>query len=314
MTRLPDPELSRAVLIGASRFEHLHDLPAVRNNVADLAAILTATTGTGLKHCAVLLDEPDIAAIGARLADAAQRAKDLLLVYYAGHGLVDSRGELHLAMPSTHPSRPAWSSLPFARLREALADAGADNRVLILDCCFSGHAVTEFMSSGADVVAEQLSVSGTYTLTATPANRAATAPVGAVHTSFTGELITLLAKGVPDGNPLLTLGEIYRQLLRVFTARGLPRPQQSSTRTTDLLALSVNRALHPDEPDAAALRYAELVADRTRTLGPEHPSTLKAREQHAHWVGRTGDAAEAALLHAALLADRTRIARKPRRA
>ncbi|GAA4019144.1 hypothetical protein GCM10022247_48490 [Allokutzneria multivorans] len=313
MTRLPDPELSRAVLIGASRFEHLHDLPAVRNNVTDLAAILTSTTGTGLKHCAALIDEPDLAAIGARLAEAAEQAKDVLLVYYAGHGLVDSRGELHLAMPSTHPERPGWTSLPFARLRETLADAGARNRVLILDCCFSGHAITEFMSSAAEVVAGQLAVSGTFTLTATPANRAAMAPVGAVHTLFTGELITLLAKGIPDGPPLLTLGEIYRRLLRVFTDRGLPRPQQGSTRTTELLALSVNRALHPDEPDAAALRYAELVADRIRTLGADHPSTLKAREQHAHWIGRTGDVAEAARLHAALLADRTRIARKPRR-
>ncbi|MCP3802824.1 caspase family protein [Allokutzneria sp. A3M-2-11 16] len=313
MTRLPDPELSRAVLIGTSRFDHpgLGDLPAVRNNLADLAAILTSATGTGLKHCAVLADEADIAAIGVRLAEAAERAEDLLLVYYAGHGLVDGRGELHLTVPSTHPERLGWTSLPFAMLRETLADAGAKNRVLILDCCFSGRAVSEFMS--ADAVPGQLEIDGTYTLTATPANKVAMAPVGATHTLFTGELITLLAKGIEDGPELLSLGEIYQRLLRIYTRRNLPKPQQGSTRTTELLALSVNRALHPDEPDAAALRYAALVADRTKTLGPDHPGTLKAREQHAYWLGRTGAVAEAARLHAALLADRTRVARKPRR-
>ncbi|MFB9907065.1 caspase family protein [Allokutzneria oryzae] len=319
MTRLPDPERSRAVLVGTSRFDHLPDLPAVRNNLSDLARILTAPTGTGLRHCAVVSDEDDLAVVGAKLEDAAEQAEDVLLVYYSGHGLLDERGELHLTVPSSDPRRLRWTGLPFTRVKEVLADARGRNRVLVLDCCFSGRAIEEFMSDEGTVVSGQLDIDGTYTLTATPRNRPAMAPVGATHTTFSGELITLLDKGVPDGPELLTLGEVYRRLLWTFTSRNLPRPQQRGTRTADLLALVPNRALgpaspaSPADPAEQARRHAELAADRARVLGPDHPETLAAREAHAKWVGLAGDPAEAARLHAALLADRTRIGRFPRR-
>jgi hypothetical protein len=42
-------------------------------------------------HCTVLADEGDIRLLGRRLRQAARQAEDLLLVYYAGHGLVGGR-------------------------------------------------------------------------------------------------------------------------------------------------------------------------------------------------------------------------------
>src|SRR6185312_17467060 len=62
------------------------------------------------------------------------------------------------------------------------------------------------------------------------------------YTAFTGELLSLVRAGLPDGPKLLTLGMIYSQLLYRMKKRGLPKPQQRGTGTVDRLALTHNRA------------------------------------------------------------------------
>jgi hypothetical protein len=306
--RLPDPAGSRAVVVGAAEFRdpRLTDLPAVRDNVADLARILTAPTGTGLpaRNCAVLTDEATIAGLGDHVEEAAEQAEDLLLFYYAGHGVPDSHGKLHLTLPTTDLNRLRWTGLPFDTVREAFAEARARNRVVILDCCYSGRAVSGHMA-GPDTLAGQLDVDGTYTLTATARNEPAIAPPGATHTAFTGELITLLSDGDPEGAELLTLGHIYQRLRWVLHRRGLPLPERCGTRTADLLALAVNAA-HRAAPEDVAARYAEQVRARTELDGLNHPEVLVLRDRHALAVGESGDPAEAARLYSALAADTAR--------
>ncbi|MFF3147979.1 caspase family protein, partial [Streptomyces sp. NPDC057927] len=173
--RLPDPLRSRAVLLGFDTFTDsgLPDLPAVTHNVDDLAEVFTSPWGTALpdKHCtrrreaAPTAGLADLASIGARLVAAAEEAEDLLLVYYAGHGLIDPDGELYLSLPGTssEPDLVAWTGIPFTLVRRTLANARADSRVLILDCCFSGLAIGA-MATTTSVVAGQLEVAGTCTL------------------------------------------------------------------------------------------------------------------------------------------------------
>ena len=88
----PDPERSRVVLIGTSKYEvkeNLPDLLEVERSVTDLAATLTdpADGVVPESNCVVLADEGDLRLIGRKLRAAASQAEDLLLVYYAGHGL-----------------------------------------------------------------------------------------------------------------------------------------------------------------------------------------------------------------------------------
>ena len=114
--RLPDPERSRVVLIGTSRYEDekLPDLPAIGRGIADLKATLT-DPDYGLvpeNHCDVLEDEGDIRLIGRRLRRAASQAEDLLLVYFSGHGLTAGRRhELYLALVGTEWEEPEFNAL-----------------------------------------------------------------------------------------------------------------------------------------------------------------------------------------------------------
>ena len=59
---------------------------------------------------------------------------------------------------------------------------------------------------------------------------------------------------------------------------------------------------------AEAVRlFRDLVADRTRLLGPDHPDTLTSRHDLALSAGRGGDPADAVRLYRDLVADRTRL-------
>ncbi|MFG3679331.1 caspase domain-containing protein [Micromonospora chalcea] len=277
--RLPDRQTSRALLIGASRFsnEGLHDLPSVINNVHALAEVLTdpALGALDQSTCRVLTDPTMQQQVGGHIHAVADEALDTLVLYYAGHGVLDQRGDLFLAIEPTDPDprRVHYSGVPMAWLRSALADSPARNRILILDCCFSGRAA-EAMSGTTSAISGKLQVSGTYTLASAPAYETAVAPVGSQFTAFTGELLKTLRQGVPGNSPLLTLGDIYPALSRALLASGMPRPQRLGTDLADHIALTRNSAY---QPAASPVAKSRPVSESRRS--PEVPEP-RAADQH----------------------------------
>ncbi|MEU0992190.1 tetratricopeptide repeat protein [Streptomyces sp. NPDC005953] len=57
----------------------------------------------------------------------------------------------------------------------------------------------------------------------------------------------------------------------------------------------------------AAEAFAELLTDRLRVLGPDHPDTLTTRSNLARWRGEAGDAVGAAEASEDLLEDMVRV-------
>jgi uncharacterized surface protein with fasciclin (FAS1) repeats len=276
--RFPDPYRSRAVLIGAAAYRDpsLPKLPAVARNLTGLTAVLTDPGGGGWRADRVTVLRNPITAreVGLELASVAEQTLDTLLIYYAGHGLLTPEGELHLAIGQTVPGRVRYSGLPFEWVREALRDSPAANRVLILDCCFSGRVI-EAMADPAAFTADATEVTGTYTLTASARNLPALAPSGQTYTAFTGELLDLLTTGIPHGPAELTLGVIYPHLRQRLSARGLPRPQQRGTDTADQLALVRNPAYTRTDtaaqvPDGESRRPAPPSIDTERLANSDH--------------------------------------------
>jgi uncharacterized caspase-like protein len=76
-------------------------------------------------HCRKALDPAGVAEIGDLIERAAEQASDTLIVYYTGHGLLDSRGRLHLALPHTDPDRTRFTALSITTVREAIAESNA---------------------------------------------------------------------------------------------------------------------------------------------------------------------------------------------
>ena len=247
---LPDRLRSRAVLIGTSSYrdEYLPDLPAVTNNLTDLRAVFTHPDAGAFaaEHCTLIENPTDERQVARSLAEIAATADDVLLIYYAGHGVIGAQQhELYLGVATTDLEWPKFSALPFVWVRDALFDSRAKAKVLILDCCFSGRAIDDFMADKESLVLGQISVSGTYTLTATSANTPALAPSeasysGTRYTAFSGELLALLRDGVPGGPAELDLHLLYRQLQTRMSEKRWPKPRQCGTDNVHGLALGRN--------------------------------------------------------------------------
>ncbi|MER8157303.1 ABC transporter substrate-binding protein [Streptomyces sp. NPDC094472] len=247
MTVLPNPSATRAVLIGTSRYAHLEPIPAVSNNLSALAAALCAPGSWGLapEHCTVIEDPATAVEVLEAVRTAAEEATDTLLVYFAGHGLVEPRrGELFLGLAGSIQHR-SYTGLPYGTLRDVVLDGRAGRQVMLLDCCFSGRVLGFMGAADAEAVIDQVEIEGTYLLASVPDTSFALAPPGEHHTAFTGELLRLLREGVPGGPELLDLDTVYAQVYGALRAKGRPLPQKRDRNTAGGLALARNAAWAP---------------------------------------------------------------------
>ncbi len=244
MARLPDPQRSRAILVGCGRYEgeQLPSIPAVLSGLHDLATVLTDLGGL---PCSVVADPATAVDVGTPLEDAARVAEDVLVFYFAGHGLVDQRGELYLGVARTDPDNVAFTAVPFKIVGDALTKSRARVRIVVLDCCFSARSFA-VLSSREPNLAALGEVSGTFVLASSASNAVALARPGEPYTAFTGELIRLLSQGIPGRDPVLSLDVVYHALRQTMVTLGYPEPQVRITNTAHQIGLVRNRAFNPE--------------------------------------------------------------------
>ncbi|MGW5369618.1 caspase family protein [Streptomyces sp. NPDC004009] len=223
MNESPPVAGTRAVLIGSSKFANLGDLPAVKRNIASFARLLQGRVWElPSEHCFSLEDPHTPRAANSLVQKAARESTGDLLIYYAGHGLVDTAGKLHLALPDTEKSSLYDTSVPYEWIRREVSLSRARRKFVILDCCFSARAFD--LQSGE--LTPLTDVEGTYILAASSENEAAMAPRGADYTAFTGELLGILENGIRGAGEYLPPELMYQHLAANLDAKGLPVPQQ----------------------------------------------------------------------------------------
>jgi hypothetical protein len=273
MTGLPSPSRSRVVIIGFSRFHHLVDLPAVSNNVADLAATISdpELCGIPVANCSIVSDDPHGGVTSVHdVIEAVRRASNevgpdgLLLVYYAGHGLLDSdHGRLHLAVTGSELGEEDAGAVAYESVRRRVWQSKAAHKLVILDCCYAGRALLGEMSGTG--LGEDVDIDQSVIIAATSRNLVALAPPGARHTAFTGELLAVLNNGVAHGPQILDAHTIWREVRRAQIAKGLPRPEFRSRNAAGDIPLVRNAwSSRPYRGSAAVLRDASQPAPTKR--------------------------------------------------
>jgi hypothetical protein len=278
MRHLPIPELSRAILIGASEFDGLPELPAVQNNLTDLHAVLT-NKDTGIlppDRCTIIRNPGSTAAFMTELRRAAKQAEDFFLVYYAGHGVRDPihNDRLYLAVRETDGEEPDGTAVGFESVRNVIEASRTHTRVLILDCCYSGLAAGVMSGPALDV--QEIAVDGTAVLTSAPKNKRSLSPPGERYTAFTGELITLLRRGSRVPGEPLTVDAAFRSLQVVLNARNLPPPKLRTTETSGDILLRRSPPLIRPMQAPRPIRRPVRIAPESRTVPVMTPVTAPA--------------------------------------
>ena len=67
-----------------------------------------------------------------------KKPDDLIVVYFSGHGVLDARGRLFLALKDTQTNMLTATALPSSFIADELDNCRSKRQILILDCCHSG--------------------------------------------------------------------------------------------------------------------------------------------------------------------------------
>ncbi len=247
----------RVLLLGTGthlpEFEsRLPGVPAVATTVADFRQTLIERCGLGEEFIQTALDTSTVEELGDIIADVCISAEDFLMIYYVGHGTVDSTGQLYLATTRTsaREGRVEHTALPYSILGRRVRDSPARYRVVILDCCFSARAFEGASGLGEpNQLAGQTEITGGFVLTSASRLQMALSPAGARQTLFTGALIKMLRDGSPGGPPHLTLSELWRGSIRVMdgisSSRPIPMPRCRADGDVGSLIIASNPAYRP---------------------------------------------------------------------
>jgi len=128
-----------ALVIGNDRYRHLKPLKSARNDARSVAGLLETEYGFRVK---TLLDATraeilgELAMLRARL-----KADDNLLIYYAGHGVVDSVTEHGYWLPVDAENRNPANWISNADLTNMLRGMTARHVMVVADSCYSGTLV-----------------------------------------------------------------------------------------------------------------------------------------------------------------------------
>jgi putative AlgH/UPF0301 family transcriptional regulator len=251
VTRLSDPRQSRVVLVGSGAYAQLLPLPTVEANLNGVSDALIDPDLWGLPapNCHLVHDPTTPQEVGRVLRAAARSTgvNGLLLVYFAGHGVVDDRtGELHLAVAQTDREAAYATAVPYDWVRRSVLESPASRRVVILDCCYAGRAISG-MSDYLTAVGDEVEIDRTCVLVASSPNRAALAPPDEKYTAFTGALIDVVRRGVTDGPDPLDMAAIYDEVYKVQRRRGRPLPEMRARNGGERVPL-VHNVARPVRP------------------------------------------------------------------
>jgi len=231
----------------------LPDVPAATASGRALAKALGAGECGARRHVRLLTDPADVNELGEAIADAAERATGLLLVYFIGHGVLGPGGDLYLATcatDSTKAVRLAHTALPCAMLANYLLSSRATARAVVLDCCFSPHSFNR--------------LGGTRTYVMASASEDVLAPSGTVVTPFTAAVIDVLSATSAGARPQVTLDDLYREVVgRLPQQAGRPRRLGADAVGDTVLAVRPQRSVPGTRIADGAHPYPGLAAFET---------------------------------------------------
>jgi hypothetical protein len=269
-----------ALLLGSSTFHAdraLAALPMVRHDVDQLKALLDADGAFDSVDARVDLDQKRLITA---LEDffGARRVGDFALLYYSGHGLMGKldRESVFLAATDTRCEQLHATAVDTdGVLRHLLNITRASQKVVLLDCCFSGAfgARNRFRGGVREEPRRGVRQQGTFILTSSTHARASKTQGDDRPSVFTDVVLTGLrgAAATSNGEAWITTNDLARYVQTQLARDPHRRPVESSEGVTEPIKLVTVEHLRKAEPRKTPHRQhieadAELDADQWRRL------------------------------------------------
>ena len=211
-----------ALIIGNSQYDDtsLSRLKTPDADVKALAEVLRAPDVGSFDTVTTLVNQPATAVRREVARFFGQKTRDdLLVLYFSGHGVLDDRGRLYLAVKDTERELLSGTAVPASFVTDEMDRSWSRRQVLILDCCHSGAfargAKGVVGASVGTAIAFEGSGTGRVVLTATDSTQYAwegdEVTGQAENSVFTRYLIEGLRTGQADidGDGQITLDELY---------------------------------------------------------------------------------------------------------
>lgn len=138
-----------ALLIGNTKFENSKSFPPLRTPVNDVQDFAAALQKYGDFEIFDTLIDATCETINQQIENLFNKAErdDLTLFYYSGHGYRGPDGRHYLVALNTHPDLLRSTGVSEAFIQDIMSNSRSQQRIVILDCCFSG-AFAEGRKSG----------------------------------------------------------------------------------------------------------------------------------------------------------------------
>jgi molecular chaperone DnaK len=264
---------SRAILISNAVFsdDGISDLPAVAGCAPAMESLLTgelcewpADRVTSLENVGA---PPELAR---SLVGLTKGVQDVLLLYYAGHGLRLPNGQLALALRDTSSDRELvrHTAAVYKDVAEMLRGCPAATKLVILDCCHAELGNRDsFQFQSADIEAEP--VDGLYCIWASKELENAKSPVAGGLTYFTEAFLEVVRTGIPGKPAQVTLDQIFVELRARMLRACRPEPARSGIRDANHWPFARNaaRAESRDDQDGGSfLEWRDAAEARERAM------------------------------------------------
>ncbi len=263
-----------ALLIGISNYADLNPLPSAVKDVAALKEVLIDPKigGFAANDVEVLTDVDETAirkAISKLFAN--RKNDDLVLLYFSGHGVTDSRNDFYLSGISTDKDDLLYSAVSADFVQKAMNQRGSKRQVLILDCCHSG-AFPKGMTAkdiGKINLSPKLGGEGRAILTASDSTQYAFEQEGFELSLYTHFLVEGLRTGAADRDDDgdVTVDELYEYVRdKVKSVNDLMSPEFYPVKEGHRIILA--KAVQDDPTLRFRKEISELINQRKGKIFP----------------------------------------------
>lgn len=246
-------ENKQALIIGVNQYKS-HPLHYCVDDACKLAELLE-TNEDGTKNFAVTLVDkpPTFAEMKSLLIEHFSQKADVLLFYFAGHGVVDGFGG-HLVAPEGE--RHYWG-VSMSDLFILANESKATNRIIILDCCYAANFGYPKQASGASAYLSE----GITIMTSSRFDQRAYEKNG--HGVFTNLLLDGLKGGAADLN-----GDVSPANLYAYIDKAMGKGQQRPVFKANISEFASLRNVNPPIAQDVLAQLTELFPD------PDQPYQL----------------------------------------